>query len=119
MILEHPKDVEAVPNEWVQFSCTVANCNKDTVVSWYIAGESSAIRMNSSVSGLIIRRYSSMCTSSNQTHFFEVQATKALNMSAFYCAASRDHRSQATNTCRCDADGRCYSKSALLRGKPV
>ena len=59
-----------------------------------------------------------MCTSSNQkTHFFEVQATEALNMSVFYCVAY--DRSQATNTCRCEADGSCYSKSALLRGKPV
>ena len=112
MLLEHPKDVEAVPNEWVQFNCTV-NCNN--TVSWFIAGSSFAIRGDNSVPGLIIRRYRSMCTLSNQvTHFLEVQATEALNMSAFYCATY--DRSQATNTCRCDG---CFSKSALLRGKPV
>ena len=108
--------MEAVPNEWVQFNCTVANCT-DTV-SWFIAGRSHAIKGNSSVPGLIIWRYPSMCTSSNhKTHFFEVQATKALNMSAFYCSAN--HRSHATNTSRCEADGRYFSRSALLRGKPV
>ena len=115
MLLEHPVDVEAVPNEWVQFNCTVANCN-DTV-SWFIAGRSRAIKNNDTVPGLVIRRGFFMCTSSNQkTHFFEVQATEALNMSAFYCVAY--HRSQATNACRCEADGRCFSKSALLKGNP-
>ena len=114
VIVEDPVDVEAVPNEWVQFNCTLTDCD-DYHVRWYIAGRSQAIRDNNT--GLVIRSFS-MCTSSNQeTHFLEVQATEALNNSAFYCAANQ--RSGTTSTCRCGADGRYFSRSALLRGKPV
>ena len=113
--LEYPKDVEVLPNEWVQFNCTITPCNY--TVSWFIAGISHAIRNNDSVPGLVIRRTASMCTSNQETHFFEVQATGALNNSAFYCAANQGF--QITSTCRCGADGRCFSKPALLRGKPV
>ena len=116
VIVEHPVDVETAPNEWVQFNCTVTPCN-DTV-SWFIAGRSHAIKKNNTVPGLVFRRSFSRCTSSNQkTHFFEVQATEALNNSAFYCTAFR--RPRTTSICRCGADGRHFSKSALLRGKPV
>ena len=114
VLLEYPKDVEVLPNEWVQFNCTITPCNY--TVSWFIAGISHAIRNNDSVPGLVIRRTASMCTSNQETHFFEVQATGALNNSAFYCAANQGL--QTTSTCRCGADGRCFSKPALLRGKP-
>ena len=118
IIVEHPVDVETAPNEWVQFNCTVTPCNNS--VSWFIAGRSRAIKKNYTVPGLFIRRSFSRCTSSNQvTHFFEVQATEVLNNSAFYCAAYVYQRSRTTSICRCGADGRHFSKSALLRGKPV
>ena len=116
VIVEHPKDVEAAPNEWVEFNCTVSDCNG--TVSWFIAGRSRAIKKNNTVPGLVIRRIFSRCTSSNQkTYFLEVQATEALNNSAFYCAAYQGSRT--SSICRCGADGRHFSKSALLRGKPV
>ena len=116
VIVEHPVDVEAAPNEWVEFNCTVTPCN--VTVSWFIAGSSRAIKQNNTVPGLVIRRNYSRCTSSNQkTHFFEVQATEALNNSAFYCAAFQ--RFRTTSDFRCGEDRRRFSKSALLRGKPV
>ena len=100
----------------MQFNCTITPCNY--TLSWFIAGRSHAIKNNDSVPGLVIRKTVSMCTSSNQeTHFLELQATEALNNSAFYCAANQGSRT--TSTCRCGADGRCFSKSALLRSKPV
>ena len=77
MFTEHPIDMEAVPDEWVQFNCTV-NCNY--TVRWFIAGYPSPIKRNNTVPGLVTRRTFSRCTSSNQTtHFFEVQANKAVD----------------------------------------
>ena len=115
VIVDHPKDVEAVPNAWVRFNCTVTDCNTYHV-RWYIAGRSDPI--NNSVPGLVFRRNSSMCTSSNQrTHFIEVQATEALDKSAFYCGVSEGSQ-QAPCSCRC-AGRKCYSMPALLIGKPV
>ena len=117
VILKHPVDVEAVPNEWIQFNCTVTDCNSRHHFRWYIAGRSHPIRDNDTVSGLVIRR-TSMCASSNQTtHFLEVQATKVLNMSAFYCGAFEGPQA-APSACRC-AGRWCYSTPALLIGKPV
>ena len=111
-------DVEAVPDEWVQFNCTV-NCSY--TVWWFIAGDQNPIKVNNSVPGLVIRRTTSRCTSSHQmTHFFEVQATKALDGSVFYCGAQPEgsQARQAPSSCRC-VGGRCYSRPALLIGKSI
>ena len=114
MLLTHPKDVTVEVNEWAQFNCTV-RCGYP--VSWYIAGHSIAIKRNNSVPGLEIRIPSaSMCTSDRKMHFFEVHAYSAFNASVFYCAANE--RPQQRSMSRC-ADGRCYSRPALLTGKPV
>ena len=107
VILKHPVDVEAVPNEWVQFNCTVTDCNSRHLLRWYIAGRLQPIRDNDTVPGLVFRK-TSMCISSNQmTHILEVQATKALNMSAFYCGAFEVSQ-DAPGSCRC-AGRWCYS----------
>ena len=59
-----------------------------------------------------------MCTSSTQrTHFIEVQANEAFHKSVFYCAVLEGFQ-EAPSQCRCT--GRwCYSTPALLIGKPV
>ena len=59
-----------------------------------------------------------MCTSSTQkTHFIEVQANEAFDKSAFYCGVLEASQ-EAPSQCRCT--GRwCYSTPALLIGKPV
>ena len=117
VIFEDPRDMEAAPNEWVQFNCTV-NCSDVRSASWYMAGRSDSIRDNSSVPGLRIRRTSSRCTPSNRrTYFLAIQATEAFDKSAFYCGAS-ETECQAASSCRC-ADGRCYSRPALLTGRPI
>ena len=118
VILEHPKDVEAVPNEWVQFNCTVTDCNTYHV-RWYIAGRSHPLNDNiNSVPGLVFRRSSSICTSSTQrTHFIEVQANQAFDKSAFYCGVL-ERSQEAASQCRCTSRW-CYSTPALLIGKPV
>ena len=73
------------------------------------------------VPGLVIRRTTSRCTSSNQmTHFLEVQATKALDRSVFYCGAQPEgsQARQVPSSCRCSG-GRCYSRPALLISKSI
>ena len=119
VLITHPEDVTVEVNQWAQFNCSVC-CNY--TVSWYMAGHSSAIKRNNTVPGLKFKRWRSStctesgerCTSDRKMHFFEVHASGALNASVFYCAAYETHRSQ----CRC-ARGRCYSRPALLTGKPV
>ena len=115
MLFADPKDVTVEANQWVQFSCT-AHCNYP--VRWYKAGHSNAIRKNSSVSGLLIKRKpDSKCTSNQMIHFFEVYATEALNKSTFYCAAYERHHQG--KSCSCDKGGRCYSRPALLTGEHI
>ena len=119
VILKHPVDVEAAPNEWVQFNCTITHCDNQHF-RWYVAGRPGPIMNNNSVSGLVIRRISKVCTSSNQAiHFFEVQATEALDKSAFYCGVSEvsENSRHSPSSCRC-AGRRCYSRPAILIGKP-
>ena len=101
------------PDQWVQFSCA-AHC--DYPVRWYMAGHRHAIKSNSSVPGLLIKRTSdSKCTSNQMIHFFEVYATEAWNKSTFYCAAYERHHQGMS--CSCDKGGRCYSRPALLTGE--
>ena len=114
MLLTDPKDVTVQVNEWAQYNCTV-RCRYH--VSWYMAGHHKAIKRNNSVPGLEIRiPPASMCTSDQKMHFFEVHASGALNASVFYCAANENPRQRSM--CRC-AGGRCYSRPALLTGRPV
>ena len=114
VLFADPKDVTVEVNEWAQFNCTVRSGYH---VSWYMAGHSSAIKSNSTVPGLLIKRlHASRCTGSNdKTHFLEVLATKAFHKSTFYCAANERRRV----SCSCGTDGRCYSRPALLTGEPV
>ena len=101
-------------NEWAQFNCTV-RCHY--TVGWYMAGHSIAIRKNNTVPGLLIKRPRvSKCTQSDKrTHFLEVLATEAFNKSTFYCGAYERRRV----SCSCGTGGRCYSRPALLTGKPI
>ena len=84
-----------------------------------MAGHRRAIRDNSSVPGLFIKRSSVVkCTPPiEKTYFFEVYATEALNRSTFYCAAYVKHNQE--KRCSCGEGGRCYSRPALLTGEPV
>ena len=91
-ISEHPIDMEAVPDEWVQFNCTV-NCNY--IVCWFIAGYSSPMKRNNNVPGLVIRRTFSRCTSSNYMLFFFILIITAGNTSK--CTSPRS--SQNAHTC--------------------
>ena len=113
-----PKDVTVEANEWAQFNCTV-QCHYH--VGWYMAGHSSAIKRNNTVPGLLIkRRFVSRCTESNgRTFFFEVLATEAFNKSTFYCAANAYKTRSEEQSCSCGTDGRCFSRPALLLGKPI
>ena len=119
MLLAYPKDVTVDTNQWTQFNCTV-DCGYTRSVGWYMSGHRRAIRGNSSVPGLLIRRSSPdvKCPPSNRkTYFFEVYATEALNKSTFYCAAYEKHHPE--ESCSCGEDGRCYSRPALLTGEAV
>ena len=115
VLFAHPKDVTVEVNQWAQFNCTV-HCSYTSSVGWYMAGHRRAIRDNSSVPGLLIKRSSDVkCTTPiEKTYFFEVYATEALNRSTFYCAAYVKHK-----RCSCGKGGRCYSRPALLTGEPV
>ena len=98
-------------NEWAQFNCTV-HCGYH--VSWYMARHSNAIKAIGRNN--LVRLHTSSCTESNErTHFIEVLATKALNISTFYCAAYEQHDQE--RSCSCGTGGRCYSRPALLTGK--
>ena len=115
MLFADPKDVTVEANQWAQFNCTV-HCTHTRSVGWYMAGYDHAIKSNSSVPGLLIKRKSdSKCTSNQKTHFFEVYATGAWNKSTFYCAAYERHHLE--KSCSCDKGGRCYSRPALLTGE--
>ena len=118
-VFEHPDDVTVAPNEWANFSCTV-HCSLSPV-KWYKAGHPYPIDHPTvaSIDGLKFEIPSnSTCTSENKTiHFLDVLATKQIHNSAFYCAAYETcHRCTQTE-CKCGCD-RCYSRPALLRGKP-
>ena len=114
VLFTDPQDVTVEVNQWAQFNCTV-HCNY--TVSWYMAGHSSAIKRNNTVPGLEIKRWcASRCTSDQKMHFFEVRASGALNASVFYCGANESPRQRSR--CRC-ASERCYSRPALLTGRPV
>lgn len=118
-VFEHPDDVTVAPNEWANFSCTV-HCSLSPV-KWYKAGHPYPIDHPTvaSMDGLKFEIPSnSTCTSENKTiHFLDVLATKQIHNSAFYCAAYETcHRCTQTE-CKCGCD-RCYSRPALLRGKP-
>ena len=111
MLFSNPKDAMVEANEWAQFNCTV-HCRYH--VSWYMAGHSNAIKAIGRNN--LVRLHTSSCTESNErTHFIEVLATKALNISTFYCAAYEQHDQE--RSCSCGTGGRCYSRPALLTGK--
>ena len=113
VLFADPKDVIVEANQWVHFNCTV-HC--DYPVRWFMAGHNRAIRSNSSVPGLLIKRKSdSKCSSNQEIHFFEVYATEAWNKSTFYCAAYERHHHE--RNCSCGKGGRCYSRPALLTGE--
>ena len=112
VLFADPRDATVEANEWTQFNCTV-RC--DYHVSWHVAGhpDINAIGRNN-----LVRLRTSRCTDSNErTHFIEVLATKALNKSTFYCAASEQHDQE--RNCGCGTGGRCYSRPALFTGKHV
>ena len=114
MLFADPKDVTVEVNKWAQFNCTVS-CGY--TASWYMAGHSSSIKRNNSIPGLLIKRRRSTCTESDErTSFFEVLATEAFHKSTFYCAA---YETRHQESCSCGTDGRCYSRPALLLGKPI
>ena len=112
VLFSDPEDKIVEVNEWAQFNCT-AHCGYS--VGWYMAGHSRVIKRNNTVPGLLIKRLRpSSCTESNErTHFIEVLATEAFNMSTFYCAAYERHQ----KSCSCGTGGRCYSRPALLTGE--
>ena len=114
VLFSDPKDQTVEVNKWAQFNCTV-RCGY--IVGWYMAGHSIAIRRNNTVPGLLIKRPRvSRCTESDgRTHFLEVLATEAFNKSTFYCGAYERRRVG----CSCGTGGRCYSRPALLTGKPT
>ena len=91
---EHPIDMEAVPDEWVQFNCTF-NCNY--TVWWFIAGYSSPMKRNNSVPGLVIKRTSSRCTSSNYMLFFFILIIAPGNTSKCTSLVVRMHIHVYTN----------------------
>ena len=115
MLFAYPQDVTVEANQWAQFNCTV-HCSS---VGWYMAGHRRAIRDNSSVPVLFIKRSSDVkCTPPiEKTYFFEVYATEALNRSTVYCAAYMKRNQE--ESCCCGKRGRCYSRPALLTGEPV
>ena len=109
MLFSNPNDLTVEANEWAQFNCIV-HCGYH--VSWYMAGHSNAIKAIGR-NKLVRLRTSSVTESNERTHFIEVLATKALNISTFYCAAYHVQHDQE-RSCSC---GTCYSRPALLTGK--
>ena len=121
VIFEHPEDVTVEPNVWANFSCTV-HCSLFPV-KWYKAGHPHPIEYLT-IGGLKFNEPSnSTCNSENKTiYFLDVLATKKFHNLAFYCAAYETvetcRRSRCPQTeCKCGCD-RCYSRPALLTGKP-
>ena len=116
MLIADPQDATVEVNQWAQFNCT-ASCSYTRFVGWYIAGHNGVIKRNNTVPGLLIKRgLASMCTESDErTNSFEVLATEAFNKSAFYCAAYETYHRENS----CGRGGRCFSRPALLLGKPI